>query len=114
LVIKGPERKDIVEAAVLLRKTKKDIFRRLAQLLLRSRRSRISINVGKLAKMSKPGTVVVVPGKVLGDGTIKHIVDVVALSFSQSALQKIKAAGGEIHDFAWLVEHGTKDVMILK
>lgn len=114
MVVKGPERKDIIDAIVVLRKAKKPMFRKLAQALALPRRSRASVNVSKLARHSKPKAIVAVPGKVIGDGVIGHPVDVAALSFSASAVKKIEAAGGKCHDFAWLVERGVKDVLLLK
>jgi len=112
--IKGPERKEIIEAIILLKRKKKPLFSKVADILFAPRRSRAAVNVSKISKFSKPKSVVVVPGKVLGDGAIEHAVDVVALDFAGSAKKKIEAAGGKCRDFKWLVEKGTKDVVLLK
>lgn len=58
------------------------------------RRRRIAVNVGKIERLAKEGETVVVPGKVLGGGTIAKRVTVIAESFSKSALDKITRAGG--------------------
>lgn len=114
MVVKGPERKDIIDTIVALRKAKAPMFRKLAQALTLPRRSRVSVNISKIARLSKPNAVMAVPGKVIGDGVIGHPVEVAALSFSASAVKKIEAAGGKCHSLAWLIERGMRDVNILK
>lgn len=51
------------------------------------------VNVGKIAHLTTPGDRVVVPGKVLGKGEIRHKVTVAAFSFSSPALAKLRSAG---------------------
>ena len=110
----GPERKDIIEAVTLLKRKKVALFTKIADILTGPRRQRPAVNVSKISKFTKPKSVVVVPGKVLGTGTIEHPVDVAALDFAASAKEKIEAAGGKCRDFKWLAEKGVKDVIILK
>ena len=62
------------------------------------------INVGKLSKVTKTGDVIAVPGKVLGAGVIQHSITIGAVSFSESAKEKIKSAGGTIMLIEKLVE----------
>lgn len=114
MVVKGPERPDIIGAVKLLRSTRIPLFVRIAKLLLLPTRRRIETNIKKIAKFSKAGDIVVVPGKVLGEGMIDHAVEVVALSFSTSAKTKIERAGGHCRDFAWLIKRGAKDVKLLR
>jgi len=52
------------------------------------------INLRHISKITKPNDVVVVPGKVLGDGMLTHSVTIGALSYTTSAKNKIKEAGG--------------------
>ena len=47
---------------------------------------------------------VLVPGKVLGSGTLDHKVQVAALDFSQKAEDKIASAGGKCLDINLLLE----------
>jgi large subunit ribosomal protein L18e len=114
LVKKGPERKDVIEAVIVLRKARKPLFSKLAQLLVAPRRKSVAVNVTKVARFSKPNAIVAIAGKVTGDGVLAHPVDVVAMDFSASASKKIEAAGGKCRDFSWLVKKGTKDVILLK
>jgi len=67
----------------------------VAELLSRPRRSRVIVNVGELNRLLNDGDIAVVPGKVLGDGELSKKVTVAAWSFSKTAVDKIKAVGGE-------------------
>ncbi|MEM3979829.1 MAG: 50S ribosomal protein L18e, partial [Ignisphaera sp.] len=73
-----------------------NIWRYVAELLEKPTRKRVVVNLSKINRYTNEGDVVVVPGKVLGAGKIDHKVVVAATSFSQSAIQKIKAAGGRV------------------
>ena len=124
---KGPERKDIIDAVSALKKTKNPLSKKIARLLESPRRKRIEVNISKIAKYSIPSAkqakqdlIVVVPGKVLGDGTIDRGVNVVALSFSATAEKKIKDSGGKTYNFEWLInqittkKEGKRDIIILR
>lgn len=111
----GPENPETIKAIKTLSSAKgAKLFKVLAGYLKKPRRQQVEVNINKIALYSKPNSVVVIPGKVLSSGEIKHKVDVVALSFSESAKKKIKSSGGEVHDFEWLVKRGAKDVIVLK
>lgn len=71
------------------------IWRAVAEELLKPRRKRRVVNISRINRYTKEGDIVVVPGKVLGAGTIDHSVTVAAIGFSKSAIEKIKSAGGE-------------------
>ncbi len=71
------------------------IWADVAERLRKPTRSRIEVNLWKIDKYTSPGDVVVVPGKVLGEGRITKSVTVAALSFSESARRKIAEAGGK-------------------
>jgi len=55
----------------------------------------VILNVGQLARVSKKGDVIAVPGKVLAAGEIAHEVTVAAYGFSPQAAEKIRRAGGK-------------------
>jgi len=63
--------------------------------LLKSSARRPLVNVGKIARLTKEGDLVLVPGKVLGGGIISHKVTVGAYSFSEKGSWKIQKAGGK-------------------
>ena len=111
----GTEKKSVIEALKLLNKSKKvKLFKALMQSIRAPERQRTEINVGKISRYSKPKSVVVVPGKVLGFGQMEHAVEIVALDFSEESKRKITAAGGSVKSFKWLTERGAKDVILLK
>ncbi|ACP38790.1 50S ribosomal protein L18e [Saccharolobus islandicus] len=78
-----------------LEKSKKPLWRKVAEELSASSRKRPYINLYKINKYTKPNDIVVVPGKVLGIGKLDHVVTVIALDFSKSAIEKIRASGGQ-------------------
>ena len=84
------------------------IWRYVAELLERPRRLRIVVNVSKINRYTREGETVVVPGKVLGAGEIKHSVTVAALSFSYTALSKIERAGGRAIHIQRLLEENPR------
>lgn len=70
------------------------IWAYVAYELSKPTRKRVSVNVGKIAKHVSDGDTVVVPGRVLGAGSMDKKVTVAAWAFSTSAKEKIEAAGG--------------------
>ena len=84
----------IVSLEKLSKKQDVKIWKRIAKDLSKPTRSRRSVNVSKLAEFAKDGETIIVPGKVLGNGTISTKVDVVAYQISDTAAAKIKEAKG--------------------
>jgi large subunit ribosomal protein L18e len=72
------------------------LWKRIALELEKATRARREINVYKLETFAREGEVVIVPGKVLGSGALSKKITVAALSFSDSARDKILANKGEI------------------
>jgi large subunit ribosomal protein L18e len=60
-----------------------------------TRRRRI-VNLWKLEQHAKEGEVLLVPGKVLGDGLLTKKVTIAAASCSAEAKRKVASAGGRI------------------
>lgn len=87
-------RKTIRELRKLANKNNAPIWDYVAELLERPTRLRYETNVSRINRYTKPGDVVVVPGKVLGAGVLSHPVTVAAIAFSEQALRKITTAGG--------------------
>lgn len=76
------------------RRNKARIWLRVAEFLGKPRRSRISVNVSRIARSTNKGDTVAVPGRVLAAGSINHSVHVGAFKFSRAAKVKIEKAGG--------------------
>ncbi|GBC75752.1 50S ribosomal protein L15 [archaeon HR06] len=73
------------------------------------------VNVGKISRLTKDGDLVIVPGKVLGGGSINHNVIVGAYNFSEKARRKINEAGGKalsLEEFINLYPKGSRVLVI--
>ncbi|MEM0380521.1 MAG: 50S ribosomal protein L18e [Desulfurococcaceae archaeon] len=76
------------------REYKAPIWRAIARELEKPARKRRVVNISRINRHTSAGDIVIVPGKVLGSGDLKHSVTVAAISFSKKALEKINKAGG--------------------
>jgi large subunit ribosomal protein L18e len=85
------------------KRNKAPIWRALQEELAGPRANRREINVRRLAAITKADEVVIVPGKVLGTGSLGHKLTVCALSISQTAARKITESGGKVVTFDDLI-----------
>ncbi|MDD5499515.1 MAG: 50S ribosomal protein L18e, partial [Candidatus Nanoarchaeia archaeon] len=88
----------------LYRKTKKPVFERISKELKKSARNKRSVNLSKINRYSVSGSNVLVVGKVLGSGELNHKVNVIAFSYSDSALEKLKKSGCVAKDLSDLAQ----------
>ena len=72
------------------------------------RRKRIATNVSNINRYTKKGDTIVVPGKVLAAGEIRHSVTVAAFAFSEKAQAKITHARGKCLTINELIEKNQK------
>ncbi len=95
--------------------SKAALWDRVADDLERPTRERRVVNIGRISRNTKPNEVVVVPGKVLGSGLLSHSVVVAALSFSNSARERIEEAKGKALSIEQLLKQkpNAKDLRIL-
>jgi large subunit ribosomal protein L18e len=98
---------------VMARKNKAKIWETAAEQLSRPRRNRAALNLNHIARASGKDSVVLVPGKVLGSGLIKHPVTVGAFQFSEGAKKKIERAGGQCVEIKELVSKNPNGSNIL-
>jgi len=96
----------------LLRKQKAAIWKRVAKDLEKPTRVRRAVNLERINRYTKDGDVVVVPGKVLSAGDLNKKITIAAWQFSETAKQKIKAAGGEIITFKQLIDKNPKGTKV--
>ncbi len=89
----GPTNEHLQALIRELARDKKPLWKRVAKDLGKPRRSRRVVNLKRINRHTKSGENVIVPGKVLGVGELKHKLTVAAWEFSESALKKIKEAG---------------------
>ncbi len=108
----GPTNYLIIRLARELRKAGNEnnakVWHRVAELILRPTRKRVEVNLSKINRYAKENEIVVVPGKVLGSGTLDKPVTVAALSFSKGAILKIKSAGGKAITISELLKENPK------
>lgn len=110
---------ELVKLIRLLRKKSREnkaaIWKDLAERLSKPKRRRIVVNVSRLNRYTESGDTVVVPGKVLGAGSINHPIKVAAFAFSEQARLKIVKAKGKCITIPELVESNPKgtDVKII-
>ncbi|AFZ70312.1 ribosomal protein L18E [Caldisphaera lagunensis DSM 15908] len=74
--------------------TKSKIWLYAAELLSRPKRRRIAVNLNKINRFANDNDVILIPGKVLGEGRINKKVTIIAFSFSKEAIEKIRSSGG--------------------
>lgn len=98
-MISGPDNPIMQQLVVAFRKqfktSKKMVYDRIAELLLKPSRKKEGVNITKLSKYASEGDVVAIPAKVLSLGTLTKKVNVYALSYSAAAKAKIEKAGGK-------------------
>jgi large subunit ribosomal protein L18e len=68
------------------------LWKRVRRLVAVPARRRASVNLYKIERYSKDGENIIVPGKVLSSGEIKHKVNITAIEFSAPALKSLKEA----------------------
>lgn len=84
----------VVETLIAARKQKAWIG--LAKRLAGPTRMIVTANLSSLDKHSREGDTIIVPGKVLGIGTLAKKVRIAALHFSSSAKMKLKESKSEM------------------
>ncbi len=78
--------KNLAETIQLAKKTNTE----LASLLSSPTKKRTKKNLHEINTQAKDGETIIIPGKVLGTGELNKKVNIIALSFSTSALKKLE------------------------
>ena len=85
----------IIELEKKSKSEKSNIWKRASDELRKPSRNRVSVNLSKINRYTVNDDTILVPGKVLSSGELKHKVCIAALSFSKEAVNKTKKTGGE-------------------
>ena len=109
----GPTNHSVVKLAIELRKTKEKSLIDVAKHIEKSRRSKNPVNISRLQKLSKKYNIFIVPGKVLGVGTLEKGIDVYASSFSKDAKDKITKAGGNAYPLSRIIKDNAKGRVVV-
>tara|TARA_Y100000310_G_C20610660_1_gene777811 strand:+ start:343 stop:708 length:366 start_codon:yes stop_codon:yes gene_type:complete len=72
------------------------IWKRIALDLEKPTRNRRAVNLSKINRFTKEDETIVVPGKVLGSGTLNHKVTISAFQFSEGAKTKLSENGSKM------------------
>ncbi|MEF8782038.1 MAG: 50S ribosomal protein L18e [Haloarculaceae archaeon] len=70
-----------------------DVWSDVAERLEKPRRTHAEVNLGRIERYAQEEETVIVPGKVLGSGTLRKDVTVAAVDFSGTAETKIEQVG---------------------
>jgi len=73
-----------------------NLWRRIATDLEKPTRQRRVVNLSRINRHTKENEIIVVPGKVLGSGSLNHKLTISAYQFSDQAKYKIEKAGAKI------------------
>lgn len=84
----------IIELNKAARTHKAPVWRAAAERLGRPRHQVFPLNVGHLERLAESQETIVVPGKLLAEGTLTKSLTVGAVSYSSEARSKVRAAGG--------------------
>ena len=102
----------LIDLIGLLKKESKEkqaaIWLDVADHLAKSRSQRVAVNLSQLNRHTKKADVVVVPGKILGTGSIDHAVTVASFGISDTAKVKLEAAKAKYITIPELVEKNPK------
>ena len=90
---KGTTNPELKKTIIILKKTKKPIFKKIAESLEKPRRKRIEVNLWKINKYAKDEEIVVVPGKILAYGDMTKKIKISSLNASKKAIEKINKTG---------------------
>ena len=93
--------KDLKQAS---KKNKAPIWSKLAELALKPSSVKRTVNLTRIAKITKENDVLFVPGKVLGTGNVSHKITLSSFSISTAAANKIIQSGGNIMVYSDMIK----------
>lgn len=110
-----PQNPAILDTAKVLKdiyiKDLKPIWKRVYDLIMKPTRKRIVVNLSRIEKNTNDNDIIIVPGKLLGTGTLTKKITIAPLMISQTAIEKIETNGSKvvsIVDLAKKNPNGTK------
>ena len=93
---------------MLSHKEKSKIWLRVAEDLEKPSRIRRIVNLSRINRYTSDDETIIIPGKVLGSGILKHKINVAAFSFSQSAVDAIRKAKGTATPLSEFIKQNPK------
>ena len=110
---------ELVQTITSLKEAARDndapIWRSIAKRLEGPSRNWPTVNISKLEYNSQKNSKIVVPGKLMGSGSLTKKITVSAYSFTKSATEKIEMAGGKCVQYGDFIKSNPKgkDVMVI-
>ena len=90
----NPQLRDLIkELRELSKKQNVKIWKRIADDLNKSTRRKREVNLERINRVTKENEIIVIPGKVLASGDLKHKVTIAAFQFSEKAREVINKNG---------------------
>jgi len=106
----------LIELIRLLKKESREqqagIWLDLAEYLSKSRSQRVAVNLSRINRNTKRADMIVVPGKILGSGSINHALTVASFAASDKAKAKLAAAKAKYLSIPELLKKNPKGVNI--
>ena len=84
------------------------VWKAVAEELSAPSRQRREVNLSRLNRFTKANETIIVPGKVLGAGSIEHPVIVAAFAFSTKARERIESNKGKTMSISQLLKQNPK------
>jgi large subunit ribosomal protein L18e len=107
---------ELINLITLLKKESREsqvgIWLEIAEYLSTSRSQRVAVNLSRINRNTKRADTVVVPGKILGSGSINHAVTVASFGASEKAKTKLVAAKAKYLSISELLEKNPKGANI--
>lgn len=111
-------RKTIIELQKTFRKTKKGIWKKIAEELKKPRRKKTAIGIGKICQMANrfKNKTIIAPGKILSNGEIDCAAKIAGISISEKAKQKLLEQKGTFTTINDLLKQNPKpaELIIIK
>jgi len=107
---------ELIQLISLLKKESREeqagVWLDIAEYLSKSRSQRVAVNLSKINRCTKRADMVVIPGKVLGSGSINHAVTVASFGASEKAKAKLVAAKAKYVSIPELIKKNPKGANI--
>ena len=107
---------ELIKLISLLKKESREkqagIWLDVAEYLSKTRSNSISVNLSTISRNTKRSDVVVVPGKILGSGSISHAVTVASFGVSDKAKAKLVTAKAKYLSIPELLEKNPKGAKV--
>ena len=107
---------ELIQLISLLKKESREkqagIWLDVADYLSKSRSQRVTVNLSRINRNTKRADTVVVPGKILGSGSLNHAVTVASFGASEKAKSKLVAAKAKYVSIPELLKKNPKGANI--